>query len=366
MKARGIAVCGLGPVGSFGQGCADWERMFGTDPGPNASVFVETPDGVREYPAHLADVKRLGEFLPLREFRRTDKLTRMVALGAALALHDAGFQDMDRSRIGLVLASGFGSSNTTFGFLESRIRYGDTGVSPLLFSNSGNSGPASNTAILLGITGPALTVCQLELPVVSALSAACRWLMEDRVDLVLFGGMDEYSSVLGYCRDRLFGTANNGPMDPFLPEAQTSVVGEGCCVLALSRGDDIKEGALALVEEVAMGPAGSVRREGDIYFLAADGNRWYGSEYLSTIRSEKPAASFTPYYGSFPSAMVFDLGVAATAFRHGVLPRPPERAMNASMRERTEHDHSIRPGESIVCFSCNALRHHGAVRMRAI
>ncbi len=366
MTPKDLAVFGLGPVGGFGQGNLEWERMFETEPGPNASISVETPEGVEEYPAYLADAGRLGEFLPLREFRRMDRLTRMVALSALLALHDAGLQNMDRSRIGLVLTSGFGSSNTTFGFLESRIRYGDSGVSPLLFSNSGNSGPASNTAILLGITGPALTLCQLELPAVSGLSVACRWLMEERADLVLFGGMDEYSPLLGYCRDRFFGSANRGPMEPFLTEKQTSVVGEGCCVFALGRRADISASALALIEEVTMGPAGCVRTEGNLYLLAADGNRWYGSEYHSMFQAEKPAASFAPYYGSFPSAMAFDLAVATTAFRHGVLPRPPERAMNASMRERMAHDPSVRPGERIVCFSCNAARYHGSVRMRAV
>jgi len=295
-----------------------------------------------------------------------DKLTRMVALGAVLALRDAGLETLDRSRVGLVLASGFGSSNTTFGFLESRIRYGDTGVSPLLFSNSGNSGPASNTTVLLGIRGPALTVCQFELPAVAALSIACRWLVEERVDVVLFGGMDEYSSPLGYCRDRFFGDANLGPMEPFALERQTSVVGEGCCFLALGRREAVGTRAMATIEAVTMSPAVPGLPAGDLYLLAADGFSWYGSGYGPVIDSGQPAASYAPYYGSFPAAMAFDFAVAATTYRRGTLLPPPEKGMNVLMEERLRTHPRIRQEEKITCFSCNAHGYQGTVTMGAV
>jgi len=366
---REIAVCGIGPVGSFGHGRESWNRMFERPAGPSATVSVETPDGEHEYPAHLAEAKGLADHLPVREFRRLDKLTRMAVLGAILALRDAGMEEMDRSRTGLVLASGFGSTNTTFGFLESRIRYGDRGVSPLLFSNSGNSGPASNTAILLGITGPSMTVCQVELPVLSAVDSACRWLLDDRADVVLVGGLDEYSPVIGYGRGRFLGEGCRGPMMPLDMDRSTSVVGEGCCFLVLGRTREFAGRAIAKIEKIDVGPIESEPpdlEENDILVLGADGFNGYGRHYLPYIKSGRCCVSYAPYYGSFPAAMAFDLAVAATAFRGGRLPRPPEGSANTPLLKRLASRGDGLEGEKIVTINCNSFDRYGHIRMGAV
>jgi len=186
------------------------------------------------------------------------------------------------------------------------------------------------------------------------------------VDVVLFGGMDEYSPVLGYCRDRFLGKANAGPMHPFELDLQSSVVGEGCCVLALARELDTPTKAMAAIENVTMEVSGPLVAGNEVHILAADGFSGYGTGYRFLVESATPAASYVPHYGSFPSVMAFDIAVAATAFQRGRLPVPPAAGMNPSMRVRMRDAPSVENNESIICFSCNAYGYQGRVRVQGV
>jgi len=172
--------------------------------------------------------------------------------------------------------------------------------------------------------------------------------------------------VLGYCRDRFFGAGNRGPMDPFDLGRQTSVVGEGCCMLVLARYADVPERSMAAIKDVSMGSAGPVEVDDGIHLLGADGFSWYGQEYRPVIESSMPAASYVPYYGSFPSATAFDLAVAATAFRQRRLPTPPNTGMNGAMRKRFAMHPALMEGETITCITCNAYGYHGRIRVAAV
>jgi 3-oxoacyl-[acyl-carrier-protein] synthase II len=194
----GLAIQGVGAVGAFGSGIQALRQALCAGKVPLGTLQVATAGGSLELPAYRADTEPLEEFVSKRALRRIDHFSRLALLGGYLALQDAGRLEADRSRLGVVIATGYGAMQTTFAFLDSFIDGGDACSSPTHFSNSVHNAAAANLSILLGATGPSLTVSQFELSVHSALLTARQWLAEGRVDAVLLGGVDELGAVLGY------------------------------------------------------------------------------------------------------------------------------------------------------------------------
>ncbi len=322
-----IAIRGIGPVGGFGVGKQDLISALANVPGPNQSIQVATPDGEETFPAYLADPSSLADHVNKRKLRRIDKFSKMTVLASALALQDAGLWDdtPDRSNTGVVVASAYGAADTTFGFLDSVMNDGDACASPTLFSNSVHSAAAANVTILLGITGPGLTVSQFEMSVPIALWSACQWLREGRAEQVLFIGVDEYCPTWGYCRACYFGDGNKGPLQPLAFDQQTAVVGEGACALLLTCDDGVAT-PYGYIDDVDIGhlDSGAPDISADsVVLLGADGHRHCGKRYPVAIADDQTVAAYAAAYGSMPAGPAFDIAIAAMAREQGSLQATP-------------------------------------------
>lgn len=311
-----IAIKGVGVVGGFGCGVGDMEKALPNRRIAPEKVSTARPDGGADLSAFLADTSPLEQFTSRRSLRRIDHFSRMALLGAYLALQDAGGLDDAREKLGTVIATGYGATRTTFGFLDSVMDEGDFCASPTLFSSSVHNAAAANVSILLKATGPSLTVTQFEMSVPSALLTACLWLEEGRVDRVLFGGVDEYCDVLGYCRRRLF-KEGCGRMPPD-PEADgRSLAGEGAAFFLLTRydGDAPVYGTIVDVR------TGSVERRkprlplSAVLFLSAGGTGRRPSPYHRIIGQGHGVAVYRSLYGDLPSGPAFDMAIAALAIK---------------------------------------------------
>ncbi len=318
-----VAIQGIGPLGGFGCGIAELGRMMEQGIAPTAQL--PAPESV--LPAFLAQTEALVDYVPKRALRRVDHFSRMALLGAHMALADADRLDIDRERLGVVVATGYGASRTTFSFLDSVINDGDACASPTHFSNSVHNAAAANVSMLLKATGPSLTVSQFEMSVPSALLTARQWLREDRVDAVLFGGVDEYCEVLGYCWQRYFG--DEPPQQSVRPldfAAQTAVPGEGGAFFLLTREAEDDDRGYALIEDVAVGNnAGEpiALPPEAVLILGVDGHRRCSAPYRRSLPPDNPAVSYAELYGSTPTASALDLAVGALALRKGRMMSPP-------------------------------------------
>ncbi len=311
-----IAIQGLGVTAGFG---------CGVDAFRTALQQGSVPENYR------ADVSGLAEFIPKRALRRIDHFSKMTLLGACLALKDADLLEADRSRMGVVIASGYGALKTTFNFLDSYLDFGYSCSSPTHFSNSVHNAAAAHVSIQLKTTAPSLTVTQFEMSVPSALLSAQQWLAEGRVDQVLFGAVDEACDVLSYCREQFFGDGEQGPLQPFNFEEQSAVAGEGAVFFVLSRGDD--DAPYGYIEAVRLGNylANPVTLpENDRLIIGADGHKECGRWYQQLLKGRQ-AASYSPLYGSFPAAAGFDLAVAALSQCDGELYASPATANAVSV-----------------------------------
>jgi len=302
-----MAIIGVGVVGGFGCGMTDLAGALTQGGAAVKTVSVKTSKGMVSQPALLADPSSLERFVPKRAVRRIDHFSRLALLAAHLALEDAGKLHAERQKMGLVVATGYGATRTTFAFLDSVINDGDPYASPTLFSNSVHNAAAGHLSILLGVTGPCLTVSQFDMSVASSLLSAWQWLDEERADTVLLGGVDEYCEVLGYCRHRL-------------PGCQSAVIGEGAAFFVLSRDAETSP-PYGFISDLQIGNHwGRELSTPHDALLLLDA---CSSEYRQYIRGDSRVASYSPIYGSLPVGMAFDMAIASLSLKEGkVFPSP--------------------------------------------
>ena len=321
-----ITVQGLGLVGGFGTGVAALAEALAAGQVQPSTLDVPTGEGTVTLPAFRADTSALKDLVPAKVLRRMDHFTRMGLLGARLALADAGLEPSGLEGVGVILASGYGATATTYGLLDSMINDGDACTSPTHFANSLHNACSGNLAIALGAKGPNLTVSQFHLSVPSALLTARLWLETGRVERVLFGALDELSDLTGYLWARQHGTGRPVSMTPLLTAEDTALPGEGAAFLVLSRCPEAQPGYCTL-ESVATGRClDGERLPGragqDLLLLGADGRQADGARYAIAAQGARIACT-TPLYGSMPAAPAFDLAVAALMLRNGtVYPTP--------------------------------------------
>lgn len=322
-----LAIQGIGITGSFGAGVDALRTALQSRTVASQQLSADHHDGVIDsFPAYRATTTGLERFLPKRELRRIDHFSKMTLYAAYLALEDAGLLEADRSRIGVVVASGYGPLKTTFNFLDSYLDFGYSCSSPTHFSNSVHNAAAAHVSMQLKLTSPSLTVTQFEMSVASALLSAKQWLAEGRVDQVLFGAVDEYCEVLRYCRRHFFADGEQGPLRPLELEAQTAMVGEGAVFIVLERAEN--RAAYAAIDSVILGNHAVAPLElppAAVIVAGADGHRQCGRWYAEVIGNQ-PVVACSPYYGSFPAAAGFDLAAAALMIRDQQLYAGPQKA----------------------------------------
>ena len=313
-----IAVKGIGVTGGFGCGVAELAVALEKGVGRLAELTVPSAQGPLRLPAFRAETGRLEEFVQKRTLRRVDHYSRLGLLGAYLALADAGMLGSDLSRLGVVVASGYGATATTFAFLDSLIDDGDICASPTCFANSLHNAAAANISIMLGAKGPSLTVSQFDMSVPSALVSARQWLAEKRVDAVLFGAIDELSDLIGYLQHRRHGPQLATVISPLNTDAESSIIGEGAAFLLLTRKDDGR--AYCSIDAVRTGNlyGGELNLPADaLLLLGADGRRELGARYRKMVPELSRVACYAPVYGSMPAAAAFDLAAAALILQNG-------------------------------------------------
>lgn len=187
-----MRIQGIGVVGSFGVGREALAAALNSS-APDAAL-VASP---------ASELEALTRFTDKRKLRRLDPFGRLAALASFLALEDAGLGAHDCDGLALLVATSFGAAQTTFEFLDSLIEGGDRLASPTHFSQSVHNAAAANVSLLLGATGPSLTVSQFDRPFAAALSTAQSWAAEGRFTRALVGAVDARCPTLSIFFERL-------------------------------------------------------------------------------------------------------------------------------------------------------------------
>ncbi|NNL41143.1 MAG: hypothetical protein HKO79_01465 [Desulfobacterales bacterium] len=323
-----ISIKGMGVLGGFGCGISDLEKALIEGNSTPTPMVIKTTGGDIEVPAFLANTDRLKSFVNKRDLRRIDHYIRMALLGCFLALEDADMLHTDRGKMGIIIATGYGSTCNTFDLQHSVIAESAPFCSPIKFSNSVHNAAATYISILLKEMGPNLSVSHYDMSIPSAFLSAYQWLQEERVESVLVGSVDEYSKILGYFWHSLYH-ANNQQVG--FTDKQTpghAITGEGANFFFLTR-EKADAFPYGFIEDVQMGNV----KQGELnlpqnatLFLGADGYSECDDQYRNYISNDSKVASYSHLYGGLPVGTGFDIAIAGlsnklkTAFKSGNSP----------------------------------------------
>lgn len=194
------------------------------------SLLKPVPADILGEPGHLwgkADGFRAVDFIPPLKARKFDRCSQFAVVATGMALKDAGIEPatLDADRIGIVLGCGFGGIANSEEFLRGYFTIGAEGLAPMLFPNTVPNASASNASIEHGLKGPNVTFVQRFCSAESAFMMACRFLQEDRADIILTGGVDELTPAM------LKGFAATGQL-----RRHGAGFGEGAGIMVLERG----------------------------------------------------------------------------------------------------------------------------------
>ena len=331
MLKQKMAIAGIGCVGGFGCGVDAFAAALQQGYTLAGESEYKHPSGDDFLPALLAQTDsltaNLTKYVPRRSLRRIDHYSRMALLGGYLAVTDAGISPDQCGKLGIIVASGYGATSTTFNFLDSIINDGDCCASPTSFSNSVHNVAAAYLSMQLQALGPNLTVSQFDMSISSALHNAACWLAQGRVDTVLIGGVDEHSSVLNYCYQRYFSdhavdyaqgdqiNPSFGQINPFAFDQQSAIIGEGAAFMVLSRDPSAAQYGFITSLEAGDSASQAPQLDSDVVIIGADGHRNSGARYAQ-LQLAQPVVSCAPCYGSLPVGQAFDLAAAALMLRN--------------------------------------------------
>lgn len=298
-------IAGMGLVTARGRGIPALEKALEQGWVPPVEVEVKGAPSCR-LPVYAVAPETLVDKTVLVKARRADRFTRMAVLAASDALADSGLgATLDRSRLGVIVATALGPHATTFSFLDGILDFGDAAVSPTAFSHSVHNAAASYIAMTLDVRGPTLTLAHFHFAFHQAVLLAQTWLADGRCDAVLVGSVDELGAVLQHVCARMLIPAADGRIRPFaFSPTPESVPGEGSAFFLVTRAGSVG-GYGTLLHGGAL-PAG-----GSLQVLDACGFAKDETGYRATVRPGVAVAGYAPVFGSLLSCTAFHVAAGA-------------------------------------------------------
>lgn len=173
-------------------------------------------------------------WIPRKNLRKMDKLSKMTTAAAAMALEDAALIDSDESNeIGLIVDTAFGSAGVVVKVLEG-IFDKDPMISPLLFPNVVANASSGQVAMAYRLRGPSST-----LGGIGGLLYAYDLIASGRASRLVVGGSDEITDIY----DRAFTSVGISDVVPRF--------GEGAAFIVLESAESAERRGAPVYSELA-------------------------------------------------------------------------------------------------------------------
>ncbi|MDR1528079.1 MAG: beta-ketoacyl-ACP synthase II [Puniceicoccales bacterium] len=237
-----VVVTGIGLVTPVGIGTEEtWKNLIGGKSGITAVTSFDASN----YPCRVAgELKNFNaeDFIDSKSIKRNDIYAIYAIAAAKIAVNDAkiDLNNVDRSRIGVIVGSGIGGMSTiteqTRIFFQKGPRYISPFMIPALIANiaSGIIG------MELGLKGPNFGVLSACATSTHSVGEAFNWLKLGKADAIFTGGSEAAVtpvSLAGFCSMRAVATSYNDTPEsasrPFDATRDGFVMGNGAGILLL-------------------------------------------------------------------------------------------------------------------------------------
>jgi len=290
-----VVVTGMGCVSALGNTPEIlWENLLAGKSGVTTITHFDTS----AYEVHFAaEVKEFdaSPYFNDRDQKRYSRNIQYAVSAASDAVKNSGLNvdSLDKSRAGVILASGMGGMDVYYDTSATLSNKGPRRVSPFFIPMAITNMAAGEVSIRFGFMGPNFTTTSACASSNHALIAAADQIRLGRADVMLAGGSEEsvsYVSLSGFANMHALSRRNDAPQEasrPFDKARDGFVIGEGAAIMVLeSRSHAEKRGAkiLATIKGVGM--------SADAYHISAPRNDGEGVKLA--IETALKDAQLTP------------------------------------------------------------------------
>ena len=259
MSARRVVVTGLGattPLG--GDVTTTWSALLAGTSG----VRLLTEEWAQTIPVRIAARVAVepSEQMERVEMRRLDRSEQFAVIASREAWKDAGSPEMDKERLGVVIASGIGGVTTMLDQYDILREKGARFVSPHTVPMLMPNGPAANVGLELQAKAGVHTPVSACASGAEAIGYALDMIRNNRADVVVSGGVEAAIHMMpmsGFAAMKALSTRNDDPARasrPYDLHRDGFVLGEGGGVLSLEEYEHARaRGARIYCEIVGQG-----------------------------------------------------------------------------------------------------------------
>jgi len=258
MKRR-VVVTGLGATTPLGSDVdSTWSALITGKSG----VRLLTEEWRELLPVHFAARVHTepADQMERVEMRRLDRSEQFALIASREAWKDAGSPDVDKERLGVVIASGIGGVITLLDQYDNLKEKGARGVSPHTVPMLMPNGPAANVGLELQAKAGVHTPVSACASGAEAIGYALEMIRNNRADVIVSGGVEAAIHQLpmaGFAAMKALSTRNDSPeraSRPYDRDRDGFVLGEGGGILILEEYEHAKaRGAKIYCELVGQG-----------------------------------------------------------------------------------------------------------------
>ena len=257
MSQRRVVVTGLGvttPIG--GDVATTWKALLAGQSG----VRLLTEDWRELLPVHFAArvATEPADQMERVEMRRLDRSEQFALIASREAWKDAGSpDDIDKERLGVVIASGIGGVITLLDQFDILKEKGARGVSPHTVPMLMPNGPAANVGLELQAKAGVHTPVSACASGAEAIGYAYEMIKSNRADIIVAGGVEAAIHQLpmaAFGQMKALSTRNDNPAAasrPYDIDRDGFVLGEGGGVLILEEYEIAKARGAKIYCEIA-------------------------------------------------------------------------------------------------------------------
>lgn len=260
MSRRKVVITGLGAVTPIGNNLAEfWDGLVTGRSGGGTVTQIENLEGFTTTIA--AEVKNFDaeQFISKKEARKMDLFSQYGLAASVMAVQDAGLEleKEDLERIGVIVSTGIGGLQILENQYATYMQRGANRFSPFMIPTMITNIIAGQVAIRYGFKGPNFCITSACSSATHSIGEALRIVQHGEADVMLAGGTEAATTVLGlggFCALRALTTRNDDPLHasrPFDAGRDGFLMGEGAGVLVIESEDRAKARGAKIYCELA-------------------------------------------------------------------------------------------------------------------
>ncbi len=256
MSKTRVVVTGLGATTPLGGDVpTTWEALLAGKSGVRTLTEEWAQEASVQFAARVA--VEPSEVMERVEMRRLDRSEQFALIAAREAWKDAGSPDVDKTRLGVVVASGIGGVITLLDQYDILKTKGARSVSPHTVPMLMPNGPSANVGLELQAKAGVHTPVSACASGAEAIGYAMEMIRTGRADIVVTGGVEAAIHALpmaGFASMKALSTRNDDPTKasrPYDKDRDGFVLGEGGGVVVLESLEHAQKRGAKIYAELA-------------------------------------------------------------------------------------------------------------------